>query len=539
MTKLLQLALALGLFATPTLALDRGPPAQTFGPLTVPSASVAGQVSAGSLKSPTVSAQGANIGSGDATVGHVKMLPTASPTFLNAHNPANTPQPDGVFITPSGPYIDYCSIGGCLDGNHLRSHMLINTTTKTGADAQENALAINFTSKTGKVVPYAPNTAFTVGQSVRVFGSTCQFQVGGSTLTDADCLYTPAVGGTTGSSPPNGNTTASQDGSVTWKFLGGGPNDGKTALNIACVAEDGAGTTWCTNFNFSIRYKGAGTAWGEEKDCNNGNETSSAGSRFLMACTFYGGGGSGTYPMLAYQYVGSGAVNAGGPNPYGAGSFVFISGQPSDPGSVIKDDVILDAGNSDTTIHALEGRRHAKAFLLDESNSNAVLRATGTHANAGIDFISATFPSGNAITLPGSTFINWGNGSFAGRNGSLGAWTVGNNINGMQYSLGVFDNGDVGYANHLFSRGVAPALSACGGGSLVSGATDDYGVVSLASGSTGCNVTFASTRANKPSCTLYMTSGQVPSSSISGTGVAAVFSSTSAGTELHYQCRGR
>ncbi|KMO33685.1 hypothetical protein [Methylobacterium aquaticum] len=463
----------------------------------------------------------------------------AGSAFITVHNPANTPQPDGVFIAPIGPTIDYCSVGGCFDGPHLRSHVLINTTTGAGADAQENALAINFTSKTGKVVRWRPHTAFTVGQNVRVFGSACRASVGGTVQVVPDCLYTPTTGGTTGTVPPTGNPTSHRDGSVVWAFLGAGAHDGKTALNVACTAEEGAGQTWCTNFNFSVRYKGAGTAWGEEKDCNNGNETSEAGSRFLMACTFYGGGGEGTWPFLAYQYVGSGAVNTKNPNPYGANSYIFISGQPNDVGSVVRSEVILDAGNSAATIRALPGRRHADGFLVDGSDSAVILKASGTHAKGGVDLQGAIFPEGNAILLPDTTFITWGRAAFLGKNAAIGAITLGPSNSGTAYSMAAWDNGDLSYGRHLWSRGSAPALASCGAGTLSPGATDDHGVVALPAGSKGCRITFAAARAQKPACTFWMTSGQLPAGSVAATAVTLAYAPVPDGTEIHYQCMGR
>lgn len=483
---------------------------------------------------------GVTIG-GSAPDAPVKILPTTgTPTFLNAHAPSNSPQPDGIYITPSGPYVDYCSIGGCLDGPHLRSHMLINTTTKTGADAQENALAINFTSKTGAYRRRENNTAYTTGETVKVFGSVCSAYNGGQLQSDLpDCMYQVAQGGTTGTTPPTKNTNGQRDGSVVWNYFGAGINDGKTGLNIACNAETGSGQIWCTNFNFSIRYKGAGTAWGEEKDCNNGNEDSSAGTRFLMACTFYGGGGAGTFPFLAHQFVGSGAVNSGSANPYGAHAFIHIAGEPSDVGSVIKDNVILDAGNSDTTIRALAGRRHALAFLFDESNSQVILRGTGSHAGGGIDFKGATFPAGSAIAVPTTSYIEWDGGNYIGRNAAVGAFTMGSSTSGTGYSAAIWDNGDLSYANHLWSRGNAPVLTSCGSSTLQTGATDDHGVIALQAGSTGCQIQFAASRQQKPSCNFWMTSGQVPAGSINSASIALAYSSAPAYTEVHYQCMGR
>lgn len=471
----------------------------------------------------------------------IRLLPsTGTPAFLDAHAPSNAPQPDGIYITPSGPFVDYCSVGGCLDGPHLRAHMLINTTTKAGPDAQENALAINFTSKTGAYKRWAAKTAFATGDYVKVFGSVCSAHNGGVLQADLpDCIYEVVSGGTSGSRGPTGNTTSYQDGSVRWKFFSPGINDGKTALNIACTAEDGSGQVWCTNFNFSVRYKGGGTAWGEEKDCNNANEDSNAGTRFFMACTFYGGGAAGTFPFLAYQFVGSGAVNAGGPAPYGAHSFIHIAGEPSDVGSVIKDHVLLDAGHSGSTIRALAGRRHEDGFLVDESDSRVILKGSGRHAGGGIDFKQAKFPDGTAIAVPASSFVEWDGGSYIGRNGAVGAFTIGRSTSGTAYGAAIWDNADLSYGNHLWSRGSAPALGACASGSLAAGATDDHGVVSLPAGSKGCRIAFAAARAQKPACTFWMTSGQVPSGSVTEAAVTLAYAPVPAGTEIHYQCMGR
>ncbi len=163
---ILILALAVLLGASPALARE------------------AGRLDELEVGGPVQARDGLTVGGG-AGGAPIRLLPsTGTPAFLDAHAPSNAPQSDGIYITPSGPFVDYCSVGGCLDGPHLRAHMLINTTTKAGPDAQENALAINFTSKTGSYKRWAAKTAFATGDYVKVFGSVCSAPNGGVLQTD-------------------------------------------------------------------------------------------------------------------------------------------------------------------------------------------------------------------------------------------------------------------------------------------------------------------------------------------------------------------
>jgi len=80
--------------------------------------------------------------------GNMITLPKGNPTFVNVH-PLRNPQPDGVWVTPDGPYVDICSVGGCVDGPHILAQTAINVRTQQRATAQEVGWHLNFDANTG------------------------------------------------------------------------------------------------------------------------------------------------------------------------------------------------------------------------------------------------------------------------------------------------------------------------------------------------------------------------------------------------------
>ncbi|SOR27117.1 exported protein of unknown function [Methylorubrum extorquens] len=476
----------------------------------------------------------------------ISILPLGAPSLMRVHGEKSREQPLGIFVHPNGPMIDFCSVGGCFDGPHLLTPILVNVRTQKDATAQEVGFHLNFTSDKGKVVYWKPGTRYEAGETVAVLNSKCSVTVdGGATQTVPGCLYRAQSAGT--SAPrgegPTGNGTNLRDGSIVWAYLGPGANNGKSAFSIAANFEPGTGAGWGFVTNTTV-LPGVGdvTIFGEERDCSNGNKDSDIGSPYFMACSFIGGQGPGTFPMLAYRYVGSGAVNSGGANPYGAHYGDYWSGGPStDVGSVVKDAVIFDSTNADVTLKSAAQRRHSIAFLYDQSDSFAVLRADGKH-DSGLDFSRATLASGNFAVLPQTTFLSWSGRASFGWNGAIQAFTLGATNSGSSYSLAAYNSGDVDVGRHLSARpGPKLSISGCGASKLSKSANDLHGTISMQSGEAGCTIRFAATYNDIPDCVVSSSLGgmHAPAYETSRQGIAMTIAASNAPQSISYVCMGR
>ncbi len=505
-------------------------------------ASTAGPISAQPQPSPSSHAN-ATSGQVDRAI---SILPLNAPSLMRVHGEKSREQPLGIFVHPNGPMIDFCSVGGCFDGPHLLTPILINVRTQKDASAQEVGFHLNFTSNTGRVVYWKPATPYTAGDAVAVLNSKCTATVeGGLKQTLTGCLYRAQSAGTSFAhgQGPTGNSPTIRDGSVVWSYLGPGANNGKSAFSISANFEPGTGAGWGFVTNTSV-LPGVGDVviYGEERDCNNGNKDSDVGSPFFMVCSFIGGQGAGTFPMLAYRYVGAGAVNSGGANPYGAHYGDYWSGGPStDVGSVVKDAVIFDSTNADVTLKAAAQRRHAIAFLYDQSDSFAVLRADGTH-DSGLDFSRASISSGNFAILPRTSFFNWSGRAFLGWNGAIQAFTLGSTNSGTDYSLAVYNSGDVDVGRHLSARPQSKvSLNGCGTSKLSKSANDLHGTISVQVGESSCAVRFATDYDNKPDCVVSSSLGGThsPAYETSRQGIAMTFSASKTPQSVSYVCMGR
>ena len=198
--------------------------------------------------------------------------------------------------------------------------------------------------------------------------------------------------------------TVVTNGSCSLSLVGAGVNDGKTGFSLAGVFGPGGGNGWGYDDTMII-LPGFGTnVWYRETDTNNENMDSFAGSPFLALAHFDGGGSAYTYPIFAYYYLGSGAVNSkdnqGNPsrNPYGAHYGWYCSGQPGEIGSVCKDAAFADASNSSISFQVLGSRAHGAGFE-DDSNSTVAFKVTGTHSGAGIDLTGAAVAGAGGTVL--------------------------------------------------------------------------------------------------------------------------------------------
>jgi hypothetical protein len=188
--------------------------------------------------------------------------------------------------------------------------------------------------------------------------------------------------------------------------------------------------------------------------------------------------------------------------------------------------VIFDSTNADVTLKAAAQRRHAIAFLYDQSDSFAVLRADGMH-DTGLDFSRASISSGNFATLPQTSFFNWSGRAFLGWNGAIQAFTLGSTNSGTDYSFAAYNSGDVDVGRHLSARPRSNvSLNGCGTAKLTKSANDLHGTISVQAGESSCAVRFANKYENTPDCVLSSSLGgaHTPAYETSRQGIAMTFS---------------
>lgn len=440
-----------------------------------------------------------------------------------------TPPSNGSFFHPTGTYLQFCSIAGCLTGPYMFGQSVLDATTRLDGTAQEIGAAFNFTNNKG----YAPNwkpsvssTAWALSTSYaasaivssnsglfqnrgactsaasgvgpgfwqtpgygaveptanNIPDNTCTWDyygaatyaaysgVGSSTalnvteVSNAGNIYQNTVAAcvpASSGSGPTGTGTGIVDGTCRWGYVGPGLNDGKSGMSLASVAALGGGDHWGRVENHVIMPGFGASVWyGSETDYNNQNMDSYAGAPMLAIGHFTGGGSAQTYPLFAYEYLGSGAVNSGSRNPYGAHNGWFCSGQPGDVGSVVKDSCFADASNAASSFQILAGRTHNAGFE-DDSNSTVSYLITGTH-NVGIDLSAATISSGNAIRLPTGSFVQFnaaGSADLMGYNGAIGALTYGATNSGTAFTFAAYDDGDFAVGANLNLVGSTPTIN--------------------------------------------------------------------------------
>ncbi len=288
----------------------------------------------------------------------------ASPVFVTA-TPAGGEilGAEGVFLSPSGAKLFFCSVNGCYPGRHLAAAALINMDTALDATAQEVGLFVNVTSRSGRAERWKPHTGYARGMQVEA----------------ADGVYEAKRAGTSGpASPPAGRGVAVVDGGVLWSFRGETIHNGKTALGAGLNMVPGSGQGWSLVSDLTVQ-PGVGdqNAFGYENDCANYNKDSDFGVPFLMTCFFQGGQGVGTKPMFSYRYVAAGDGSS-----YGAHFGDFFNGAVT-----IKDATFADATNALNTIRVIPGTRHDSVFL-DGSTSNRSIDIKGSYGTA-IDLAAA------------------------------------------------------------------------------------------------------------------------------------------------------
>ena len=365
------------------------------------------------------------------TIGTVR---STDPHIIDMHS---VPPIDGFYSDGGGTYLDYCSVGGCLVGPKMLAQSLFSAATRLPAVAQEIGVAFNFINRTG----YAPNWM----RLTRYTKSLPSTPTHTSDVSNDNGIYRNKIENCQSSASgmgPTGRGVDIVDGSCHWMWISEGLNGSKSGVSLATTIYPGGGAAWGRVEDFSVRSGVKSiVAYANEEDCNNENQDSYAGAAFFMLCHFQGGGAKSTFPVFAYNYVGSGAVNSGSDNPFGAHYGWYFSGNPGDVGSVVKDADLASADNASIVLEGLAGRAHTMAFILDASNSGSVLKATGTH-DAGLNLSEAIFKSGLATAIPAGTYHYLAGGTNPiGFNAITKCLTYGRTNSGTDYIMAACDEG--------------------------------------------------------------------------------------------------
>lgn len=151
---------------------------------------------------------------------------------------------NGVIIAAGGNRISYCPVLSCItapSADHQRAGSLFWSTTSDDGHSEEQTVAIETIVATGYAKPWAPNTAFAVGDNVRNFG--------------ANAVYRATVAGTSAGSGsgPSGTGSAIADGTVTWTWINASAIDAKVGLYNEEAVVAGGGNSWVQANNVELR----------------------------------------------------------------------------------------------------------------------------------------------------------------------------------------------------------------------------------------------------------------------------------------------
>jgi hypothetical protein len=229
------------------------------------------------------------------------------------------------------------------------------------------------------------------------------------------------------------------DGTITWKFVGAGFNDGKSGFSNATKVLPGAGQTWGGNSALDIET-GVGPVpiFGWEFDTFNKNQNYPVGGP-IMANLFLNG---------ASEYTGTAAIYATLSGGTGSlGNKGFYHGALFQGDTYIQAATLADATSSQYVIHALGAPHVHDAVIRDDTNSARSIDIGGSHT-IGIDMTRGTY--GTAITLPPSNYIGLnGRANLVGYNGAVGALTYGATNSGTAYGFASYDNSDFAVGRHF------------------------------------------------------------------------------------------
>lgn len=461
-----------------------------------------------------------------------EILSVPSPSIIDIH----TVQPsNGIFANGNGTYFDYCSVTGCLNGPHLLGGLVTYMTTHKDASAQESALSVNFTSETGAAPNWIASHAYTLGQ---------QIQAG-----PAENIYEVTVPGTsaaTGTGPtfcpsstymycfPGSGADASTgtDGTVTWKFIGAGINNGKSGVSVACHIKDGSGHFWCMNYSVVIDPQTSITpGFGFEMDTtNNSGHNYDVGGAIALPIFINGNNANRMTAAIGVFTGGDSVIKA------------FDDGIIFNGDNQIFHDTFADATSALDVFHCLGAPHTHTNCFFDESISDISVKVGGTK-RVGVDTSGATLTSALAVNTAENTFYSFNNGlNLMGWNSAISALTYGPTNSGTAFSFASYDNGNFAFRGHLYSIGTTPTLSACGTTPTLSvGANDTHGTITEGATATGCTLTFATARTNPADCVVQAwNNSSAPVLILNVTTAAITFTNASSSNQKYtYSCMGK
>jgi hypothetical protein len=239
----------------------------------------------------------------------------------------SSPPVNAWYASGAGAVYSYCSVGGCVAGDHLRGEQVQFMTTSQDATIQESAMAVNITSLTGHALIWKSGVATSAGTQVESNSN----------------IYQALNSNTTGASAPACGSWSCSDGSVTWQYLGPEINQGKEGVSIAAHITSTGSPAWALDTSCTID-SGAGLQVGyfcNEFDTANNNVAGTPGVA-NSATVFFENASAFPVTALLWDAGGSSAT-------YSHYYTIFEQWANSAQAAVIKDNSSATYGYDDST----------------------------------------------------------------------------------------------------------------------------------------------------------------------------------------------